>query len=96
MPSKHTPEPWPDVPVPVLTQEDYDRARECVNACAGMDDPAAAIRAAREALRGLLTTDTYWIDDCIERANDGDDDADALWKQIQKARSALAGLGGAE
>lgn len=55
--SKHTPEPWPnfiDVCYPAsphpdsdglvdLNFNDYYRASKCVNACAGMADPAAEI-----------------------------------------------------
>ena len=44
-----------------LQDELRDRARQCVNACAGMADPAKEIQAMRDAIRaaykGLLTAD---------------------------------------
>lgn len=36
--------------------EDFFRAIQCVNACAGIADPEKAIQAAREALRQALST----------------------------------------
>lgn len=48
MPNKWSPEPWferSDAPIN-LTAANYDRARECVNALAGVPDPAEH-RAAR-------------------------------------------------
>ena len=42
MPNKWSPEPWferSDAPIN-LTAANYDRARECVNALAGVADPA--------------------------------------------------------
>ena len=55
MSAKHTPEPWaePDAnhcDTRLIPLVDYKRARVCVNACAGIEDPAEAIREAREAL----------------------------------------------
>lgn len=56
--TKHTPEPW--IRKPVLSVHgrtielddiDYARAELCVNACAGMSDPAAEIAAMREVVR---------------------------------------------
>ena len=59
MSSKHTPEPWPEPDVNhcgtrLIPLADYQRARICVNACAGIEDPAEAIREARGALFALL------------------------------------------
>ena len=55
MAKKHTPEPWPERTVPKmgknfdpeqalipLSLTDYGRARACVNALDGWDDPSAA------------------------------------------------------
>ena len=62
---KHTPEPWewnthgiqPATKFKQLTFLDYQRAKICVNACAGMDDPAAEIERLRaervELIAGL-------------------------------------------
>ena len=41
----------PDKQRPTLSRDDLDRARVCVNACAGIADAAAALAAAREALK---------------------------------------------
>ena len=67
---KHTPEPWPpfaehveingvndgEAPTPyhLLKRADYERARACVNACAGMDDPAAEIAKLRRDLEANI------------------------------------------
>jgi hypothetical protein len=53
-----TPEPWGTFEgrdnIPYLgcslNRADYDRAAKCVNACAGMDDPAAEIAALRQRI----------------------------------------------
>ena len=74
--SKHTPEPWPtfinccepSTPVPDsepivrLGFDDYRRAKDCVNACAGMADPAAEIaelKRHRDELLGLVKAVSY-------------------------------------
>jgi len=56
--TRWTPEPWPDCwddgGAPDLEwQDNYGRARDCVNACASMRDPAREIAAMREALHLL-------------------------------------------
>ena len=50
MSEKHTPEPWNGnthqglgAKGKVLSKADYHRATDCVNACAGIEDPAAYI-----------------------------------------------------
>ena len=64
----HTPEPWPvpdtaafrwareyeQLNAGSLSLADYLRAKACVDACAGMDDPEVAIKALRKELK--LTT----------------------------------------
>lgn len=77
MPNKWSPEPWferSDAPIN-LTAANYDRARECVNALAGVADPAEDravrvefIEAARKTLAALDAMykdkkDTHWADD---------------------------------
>ncbi len=67
------------------------RAISCVNACAGMDDPAAEIAAMREAIREAETflTDIaeYWNRDENESAM-----SDACWHAVGTAEKALAKL----
>ena len=74
--SNHTPEPWPhfaDVCHPStphpdsdglvdLDFNDYYRAMRCVNACEGMEDPAAEIaelKRQRDELLGLVKAVVY-------------------------------------
>ena len=66
--NEHTPEPWPtfinccepSTPVPDsepivrLGFDDYNMARACVNACAGMADPAAEIAGLKRQRDELL------------------------------------------
>lgn len=73
-----------------LNISDADKARviQCVNACAGIPDPAAAIREAREALMALsrlLPTD----EGLGGRAN-----ITAFYRVGHQARAALRALGG--
>ena len=62
----HTPEPWKPEEGPITINgkkwtliehpHDYARARACVNACTGMEDPVseiARLRKLAEAVRGL-------------------------------------------
>ena len=65
----HTPEPWPELSengpmlwycfddgterVAMLRETDYARARVCVNACAGMTDPAAELASLRAEVERL-------------------------------------------
>lgn len=54
--SAHTPEPWPtyDGTMPiVINVTDYERARACVAACAGMSDPEAEIAWLRERAQSV-------------------------------------------
>lgn len=67
--NKHTAEPWPyfwdrnDIlassldpesgPVVMFDPLDYERARACVNACAGMDDPAREVAWLRDSYKEL-------------------------------------------
>ena len=58
MPNKWSPEPWferSDAPIN-LTAANYDRARECVNALAGVADPAEYRAAKVELLEAAKET----------------------------------------
>lgn len=61
---KHTPEPWTtDNRIPThpfyitgqreLSNNDYLRAMQCVNACAGMEDPESEIQSLRDRVKEL-------------------------------------------
>jgi hypothetical protein len=58
---KHTPEPWewnthgiqPATKFKQVRFLDYQRAKSCVNACAGMDDPAAEIERLRDMEKNI-------------------------------------------
>lgn len=70
---------------------DANRAVACVNACAGMADPAAEIDAMREALREahdvFVNLSEYWNKDQNENAM-----ADACWHTVETSYDALAKL----
>lgn len=61
--STETSHEWNEIPegsnqfVALLSSEDYDRAVACVNACAGMKDPAAEIGAMRNRLAGFTPSE---------------------------------------
>ena len=69
----------------------FSRAITCVNACAGMADPAAEIEAMREALREahdvFVNLSEYWNKDQNENAM-----ADACWHTVETSYDALAKL----
>ena len=54
-----SPEPWPEIVMRYdslsINRRDYNRARACVNACAGIADPAAIKRVIRDAGDLLFT-----------------------------------------
>jgi hypothetical protein len=102
--SARTQQPTPDYGEPWYYDDDLDfaltrngsagderRIVECVNACAGMADPAAEITAMREAIREAETflTDIaeYWNRDENESAM-----SDACWHAVGTAEKALAKL----
>jgi hypothetical protein len=65
---KHTPEPWewnthgiqPATNFKQVRFDDYQRAKSCVNACAGMDDPAAEIQRLR-AIESDIDVALHWV-----------------------------------
>lgn len=69
------------------------RLADCGTACAGISDPAAAIREAREAMQMTLDYDTMDAGD-FEKKYGGRDKAHWLGTRV-RLRSALAKLGGA-
>lgn len=73
--SKHTPEPWNDEThdrsyqttgniitriLRTMSDEDYDRACACVNACTGLANPAAELTQLREAVKLLGASLRTW------------------------------------
>ncbi len=95
--SKHTPEPWPhfvDVcchatlhpesyGLAKLGFSDYHRAMKCVNACAGMEDPAADIAELKQQRDELLSAAKLAIADCVDLVST--DAGDALLSAIDNA-----------
>jgi hypothetical protein len=67
--------------LPAVEQANIRRTVACVNACEGIDDPAAALRAAREALEWTLQK--------------GEQHEWLPCKSAERIRAALALLGGA-
>ena len=59
MTTRHTPEPWKEqeIPVTLYKQADYDRARSCVNGCAGLNPEA--YRQVVEALQALMDAPSW-------------------------------------
>ncbi len=81
---KWSPEPWferSDAPIN-LTAANYDRARECVNALAGVADPAED-RAAKVELLETLKEARSWIVDDAELAIKGNYATD-VWRSNHK------------
>jgi hypothetical protein len=76
---KHTPEPWewnthgvqPATNFKQVRFDDYQRARRCVNACAGMDDPETVI--------GLMKS--------IPVGKDYGPDLSSLFKEMEKLKA---------
>ena len=74
-------------PVKYITEQDQANAERivaCVNACAGIEDPAEAIKAAQDALQELISVGCEFYD-----MDMGDNGALAL----QEARETLRKLG---
>ena len=63
------------------------RVVACVNACEGIDDPAATLAEVRDMLNMLSRMS---LDDEIEGGMSGDDACETLGALIYKARSILA------
>lgn len=94
--TKHTAEPWTvggdEDPAPYrgangeAPQLFVDAARivRCVNACAGLEDPAAALKLAREAMAGVID----------EADISGGSERTVSRYEIDRLRKALAALNG--
>ncbi len=84
----HTPEPWgpfdnPPLTMITLNKYDYDRARACVNACAGIPTEQLA-KGNVAALIKSLSEITQDMDE------DSDGTCETLWEEVADARAALA------
>ena len=86
----------PDLCLAVFCETDPDgeeskanaaRVVACVNACEGIDDPAATLAEVRDMLNMLSRMS---LDDEIEGGMSGDDACETLGALIYKARSILA------
>lgn len=64
----HTKEPWKYLAFPSQTEElsyeDYNNAVTCVNACAGMENPAEQIKAMRDCLKEIVLGGCEGSQDC--------------------------------
>ena len=76
---KHSPEPWEYEAG--VSEVDAIRADACVNACAGIEDPAAAIQAARETLERLIRA-AYAYGVPADRTKDAEDALSLLTPKV--------------
>lgn len=87
-----------------VSQADQERIVACVNACAGIHDPAAAIREAREALSDVLAATApiidAWDSACLvdgeHEFSEYETQAERLQRSIDMISAALRALGGDE
>ena len=87
----HTPTPWSDqhkfldTNLSLLSEVDYARAQACVNACEGMQDPAAEIAALKARVAELEKLEAKYVrlitDIDLANAIKGQE---MLWQMIEK------------
>lgn len=83
----HSVERHPDYSIALtITRKQADQVAECLNALDGIEDPAAALKAAREALGRLVEAPNF--------LRPGGLCVDVTEREFAKARKALEMLGG--